>query len=69
MKVIFRGKLIKQKRKMLGLSQRDLAKLTKLKQSNICRWEKSKNIPNIVSLAKIALVLRADITEFIEIKN
>lgn len=54
---------------MLGLSQRDLAKRTKIKQSNICRWEKSKNIPNVVSLAKIAQVLEADITEFIEIKN
>ena len=69
MKVIFRGKVIKQKRKILKLSQRDLAKLTKIKQSNICRWETSKNIPNIVSLAKIAQVLNADITEFIEIKN
>ena len=69
MKVKFCGKVIKQKRKTLGLSQRDLAKRTKIKQSNICRWEKSKNIPNVVSLAKIAQVLEADITEFIEIKN
>lgn len=41
------GNALKYQREIAGLSQRELAKQTKLKQANISRWEKGEVLPNI----------------------
>jgi len=42
-----------KKRQELGISQRDLEKLTGIKQEAICRIEKKKNVPQLDTLIKI----------------
>ena len=41
------GNEIKYQREINGYSQRDLAKLTGIKQQNISRWENDQAIPSI----------------------
>ena len=41
------GKEFKYQRESSGYSQRDLAKLTGIKQQNISRWENNQAIPSI----------------------
>ena len=49
--------LIIEKRKELGLSQRDIAEMIDKPQSTIARIEASKTIPNLQTLFKITNVL------------
>lgn len=49
-----RGERIKELRESRGLSQLELAELLNTNQSQISRWEKSKNIPQTQSLEMIA---------------
>lgn len=41
------GEALKEQRDIYGYSQRDLAKLTGIKQQNISRWENNQAIPSI----------------------
>lgn len=41
------GKALKFQRESHDLTQTELAKLTKIKQQNISRWEKEEVLPNI----------------------
>lgn len=69
MKIKFDGSIIKKRRKQLGYTQQTVATATKIKQANICRWEQSKNIPNIVSLAILAQFLGFELNDVLKIKK
>lgn len=53
--------LIVQRRKALGLTQRDLASLTKIKQPMIARIEKCECMPRLDTLIRILDCLNLDI--------
>ena len=69
MKIKFDGSIIKKRREQLGYTQRALALATKIEQANICRWEQSKNVPNIVSLAILAQFLGFELNDVLKIKK
>ena len=48
------GTELKYQREINGYSQRDLAKLTGIKQQNISRWENNQAIPSIENCEKLA---------------
>ena len=53
-----------QRRQELGMSQRDLEKITGVRQEVICRMENMKNVPQLDTLIKVMepLGLRLSIT-------
>ena len=51
-----------EKRKMLGMSQRDLAAICGIPQSSVARIESFKTIPNLETLLKIMLPLGLKLT-------
>ncbi|KUO75951.1 MAG: hypothetical protein APF77_24305 [Clostridia bacterium BRH_c25] len=55
-----------ERRRELGLSQRELEKLTGIKQEVICRVENMKNVPQLDTLIRIMepLGLRLSVTRF-----
>lgn len=55
-----------ERRQELGLSQRELEKLTGVRQESICRIENMKNIPQLDTLIKLMepLGLRLSVTRF-----
>ena len=46
-----------ERRLELGISQRDLEKLTGVRQEAICRMERMKNLPQLDTLVKIMIPL------------
>ena len=69
MKIKFDGSIIKKRRKQLGYTQRALALATRIEQANICRWEQSQNVPNVVSLAILADFLDFELSDVLKIKK
>jgi predicted transcriptional regulator len=55
-----------ERRQELGMSQRDLEKLTGIRQEVICRIEKMKNVPQIDTLIRIMepLGMRLSVTRY-----
>lgn len=51
------GHLVKQARKELGYSQRQLAQLTGIQQQEICKIEKQKGNPTLITQHKLFEVL------------
>ena len=51
-----------EKRKMLGMSQRDLAAICGIPQSSVARIESFKTIPNLDTILKIMLPLGLKLT-------
>ena len=51
-----------EKRKMLGMSQRELAAICGIPQSSVARIESFKTIPNLETLLKIMLPLGLKLT-------
>ncbi|MBR2480040.1 MAG: helix-turn-helix transcriptional regulator [Clostridia bacterium] len=45
---------IKELRQEKGLSQRELAKQTGIKQANISRWEAGQVVPNVIDVWTLA---------------
>lgn len=60
------GEKISQARKEKKLSQRDLAKLCGMTQTQICRIENGEHKPYLKTLAKIARCLELDLGELTE---
>lgn len=60
------GFKITMARKMLGISQTDLAKKLSLSRQTLSYWENSTAIPRIKQLEKIATVLKKDISYFLD---
>lgn len=54
--------LLSQRRRMLGLTQEEVAERAGLTQANIARIEKAKMVPRIDTLYKIASALGLEIT-------
>lgn len=50
----FNNNKIKELRTEKGLSQRELARATQIKQANISRWEVGIVVPNILDVWKLA---------------
>lgn len=57
------GERIKERRLALGLSQEDLQKKTKIKNTMISNFENGKREPNLANIAKIAHALDMTIDE------
>lgn len=60
------GRKISQVRKEKNLSQRDLAKLCDMTQTQICRIESGKQKPHLKTLAKISACLELNLRELTE---
>lgn len=63
------GKLIKQKRKELRLSQKKLAKKANISTITLYRYETGQREPSIKNLSKIANALNTNIETFISSNN
>lgn len=59
------GIKIKAMRKKRGLTQKQLAELLEVKQSNISRWESGVYLPNATTLKKLAEVLNCQIDDLV----
>ena len=57
---------IKEKRKILGLNQNQLAKAVGVTDSAICQYESGKRNPNILILKKMATVLGCSVDDLIK---
>lgn len=56
---------VKEMRKKRGLTQKQLAELLGVKQSNISRWESGVYLPNAATLKKMADALNCRIDDLI----
>lgn len=63
------GFKITMARKMLGISQTDLAKKLCLSRQTLSYWENGTAIPRIKQLEKLASVLKKDISYFLDDEN
>jgi len=63
------GKNIIQLREKAGLSQAEFARLLKVPQPNITRWESGAITPSIESIIKIAKALGVSIDEILLTEN
>lgn len=59
------GDKVRLYRRKKGLSQKDLAELIKVSPSLICKIEKNKAYPSLITLTKIAKALEVDIASFL----
>ena len=58
------AKNIKRIRKDQNMTQQDLAQKTGIRRPNIARLERSTNLPNLATLAKIAIALETPLESF-----
>jgi DNA-binding XRE family transcriptional regulator len=59
------AEILKEKRKQLGLTQKDLAKLVNVDKCTVSNWEKGCTFPNILVACSIADVLNCTLDELI----
>ena len=55
------GRIIKEKRKEIGLTQEQLAEQLNLNPKTVSRWERGTNVPDVSVLNSIAEVLSVDV--------
>ncbi|WP_206857528.1 helix-turn-helix domain-containing protein [Candidatus Enterococcus mangumiae] len=60
------GKILKEKRKQLGITQEDLAKKLNVSRSAISNWEIGRNYPDIHTLVEISALLAVSLDELLE---
>ena len=59
------GRIIKEKRKEIGLTQEQLAEQLNLNPKTVSRWERGTNVPDVSVLNSIAEVLSVDVEELV----
>lgn len=59
------GDVIRETRISKGISQSELARLCNMKPTQLCNLEANKNIPSLVTISRIADVLKVSITDLI----
>lgn len=60
---------LKEQREKVQISQSELAKMTKIKQQNISRWENGVNIPNIYDCIKLAVYYGISLDLLVGLEN
>jgi len=52
------GKRLKRLRKLMGLSQKEVAKLVNVQRETISRWERESHVPQQICVDKLEEILR-----------
>ena len=60
------GKVVRQRREQLGLTQAELAELAGLKQPAVARFEAGGTMPTIPMLERLAIALKMSLTVQLE---
>lgn len=60
----FIAEKIKKERERLGLTQEEFGKLIGISKQSISSWEKGRNLPDILNIAKIANLSGKTLAEF-----
>lgn len=68
MKIIFRGDLLKYKRKKLKISQSTLAQKLGVSRINVYRWENSLSVPSPEQIGKLLFVLKIDFFDIFKLR-
>ena len=63
---VFSGERLRQRRLRRGFSQSELARHAALREQQIVRWERGKNVPNAAALGVLAAALDVAIDDFFE---
>lgn len=56
---------IKEHRKRIGLTQKQIAEILGVRQNTVCLWEQGKREPSIVKLKKMAFLFGITVDELI----
>jgi transcriptional regulator with XRE-family HTH domain len=60
----WKGERLRELRKLRGWTQKDLAEIANLDQSDVSRWERNDTRPSVESLFKLADALRVSCEAF-----
>jgi transcriptional regulator with XRE-family HTH domain len=63
------GKILKQKRKEKGLTQKDVAEATQIDQSIISSWERGTRSPSFLNIHKLCQLLDLSIDELLGVEK
>ena len=63
------GKILKQKRKEKGLTQKDVAQATQIDQSIISSWERGTRSPSFLNIHKLCQLLDITIDELLGVEK
>lgn len=66
MNVVKTGQLISNKRKELGLTQRDLAEELRISEQAVSKWERGRSFPDISILVPLSKVLNLSVYDLLE---
>ena len=69
MKKESRGMMIAEKRKELGMTQRELAEKMGVTDKAVSKWERALSYPDLPSLAKLAETLGMSVDELLQMKS
>ena len=59
------GKTIKEKREVLGMTQKELADRLFVSRQTVCRWENGTRCPDLIMSKKLAIVLGISMDELV----
>ncbi len=62
------GENLKKFRKESGLSQQQVAKLLKIDQSNVSRWERDLSRPDYENLVMLAKIYEVSVNDILDIE-
>ena len=63
------GEFIYQRRKSLGLSQKDIADFLAVSVSSVFKWEKNERLPDLTLFGGLAKILKVDIESLVDCKE
>lgn len=61
----FFGRVVKEKRLLYGMTQKELGKLLYVSDKAISKWERGVSLPDILKLIDLAKILKVDVSELL----
>ena len=63
------GRLISKHRKIMNLTQNELAKKLDVSSTTVTKWESGENCPGLDMLKELSIILRIQIEDLIDVAN